>query len=401
MESVTTLKFSPLAEETLPTPLTDIEAFTQFACRSLTDLLDFGQEATRLLKSCSTLSAKNAFWEQSEQQYSKKFVEKAISLWQWWSQLPEALQQQIQPLNLAYWPLSTAISLMKVGERLGEFLDKLTDREKVTASQIEQLARKFTPKRPSPLRLGKLASDEDWDYVADKLALGSDELEALQQKASELADIEPNTESALITTDKIIDTLESSGFDANLVLYKLHRPVRQLAAKEEELALETQLRLAAQGEVQETYAELQAAQEEIAQLREQLIEVQRHSSSTHVSKTSSTIAEESQIQEPSPTITEAAKQTNPPVKKTIVTVSLDNKMEVKEEYESQKLTDITSIVFGTEKGANGGLTDTNLFPNQKIAESASNILPSKSNHHSHPKRKRRRTNFLTEMSRLG
>jgi myosin heavy subunit len=105
----------------------------------------------------------------------------------------------------------------------------------------------------------------------------------------------------------MVEALEASGYDANLVLSKEHRFERQLASREQELESEKQARLEAQAQVNQNYTQLRAAQEEIkeqqgqlqeqeaeieqnqaeiAQLRQQIAELQRQSSGQEVADTS-------------------------------------------------------------------------------------------------------------------
>jgi acyl CoA:acetate/3-ketoacid CoA transferase alpha subunit len=268
----------------------------------------------RLLESCTTPEAKKAFHDWAAQRYGKKFAEKAIAFWRWWSDLTGEMQQQIQQIPLSYWPISTALSLMKLGERLVACLAALADLPSVAVSRLENLIRQFTPKRPAPLRLGKTASAADWEYAQKKLGFSDGELDALQQQAESLAAIDVETGEKILTTDVIVEALEASGYDANLVLWKEHRFERQLASREQELEGEKQARLDAQAQVNQSYAQLRATQvevkeqqaqlqeqeaqlqkqeteieqtqAEIAQLRQQIAEFQRQSSSQEVADTS-------------------------------------------------------------------------------------------------------------------
>ena len=97
------------------------DEFSSFSHRPLAKLLNFAQEVFQLEQGCQTREAQKAFREWSKQQYGKKFVEKSISVWQWWSQLSTDAQQRIEQIDLSYWPISLALSLMKVGERLDDF----------------------------------------------------------------------------------------------------------------------------------------------------------------------------------------------------------------------------------------------------------------------------------------
>lgn len=385
-----------------------------FAHRSLSDLLEFGQEAARLLENCPTPQAKKAFWQWSAQQYGKKFVEKAIALWRWWLELTEPVQQQIQQIHLSYWPMATALSLQKLGERLEDCLAELAGLTEVTVRRIEQIVRQFTPKRPAPLRLGQIATAADWQYLTAKLKLAEDEIAELQEKASELAAIDQETGEKLVMTDAVVDALQASGYEAGLVLCKEHRWQRELASTQQELSNEKQGHLAAQAKVNENYAQLREAQieikeqqaqlqeqeTEIARLREQLAEFQQQARRSEVPATTEATGDESQSpgdesQSPvaRPTPGEAASA--PP--HTVLTV---DGSAITQEYETQNFKDITPFVIETNLASNKSPNISNLVSNHNNPELAEQILYKKNTDSSRQKRKRKRSDFLTEMSRL-
>jgi hypothetical protein len=401
--------------ETTYGQIEELETASPFAHRSLSDLLEFGREAARLLETCTTPQAKKAFWQWSAQQYGQKFVEKAIALWRWWLELTAEVQQQIQQINLSYWPMATALSLQKLGERLEDCLAELAGLTEVTVRRIEQIVRQFTPKRPAPLRLGQIATEADWHYLTAKLELAEDEIAELREKASELAAIDPKTGKKLVMTDDIVDVLPACGYEVNLVLCKEHRFQRELASTQQELANEKQGHLAAQAKVNENYAQLREAQieikeqqaqlqeketeieqsqAEIARLREQLAEWQRQARRSEVPATAGETGHDSQWLVESPTSSETAPAPPP----TVLTV---DGSAITQEHETQNFKDITPFVLESNVTSNEVQTISNLVSNYNNPESAGQILYNKSSDSPRQKQKRKRTIFLAEMSRLG
>ena len=382
-----------LAASTPSAGLAGLEAFAPFARRSLSDLLEFGQEAARLLENCPTPAAKKAFWQWSAQQYGKKFVEKAIALWRWWTELTTEVQQQIQQINLSYWPMATALSLQKLGERLEDCLAELAGLTEVTVRRIEQIVRQFTPKRPAPLRLGQIATEADWQYLTAKLKLAEDEIAELQEKASELAAIDPETGGKLVMTDDLIDALQASGYEAGLVLCKEHRWQRELASTQQELSNEKQGHLAAQAKVNQNYAQLREAQieikeqqaqlqeqeTEIARLREQLAEFQQQTRRPEVPATTEATGDESQSLVESTTPGKAAPVPPP----TVLTV---DGSAITQEHETQNFKDITPFVIKTNLASNKLPKISNLVSNHNNPELAGQIIYNKNANSSRQKR---------------